>query len=64
MPKDFRDKLMNAIVGFEIEITRIEGKFKLSQNRPDDVPGVIAALMESQDQNDREVAAMMKGQVP
>jgi len=64
MPANFRDQLMKAIVGFEIEITRIEGKFKLSQNRPDDVPGVIAALMESQDQNDREVAAMMKGLVP
>jgi len=64
MPKDFRDKLMNAIVGFEIEITRIEGKFNLSQNRPDDAPGVIAALMESGDQADREVAAMMTELMP
>jgi transcriptional regulator len=60
MPLGFRDKLMNAIVGVEIEITRIEGKFKLSQNRPADAPGVIAALSASADQTEREVATMMK----
>ena len=35
---------MKAIVGIEIEITRLEGKFKLSQNRPADALGVIEAL--------------------
>lgn len=64
LPDEFRDKLMKAIVGFEIEITRIEGKFKLSQNRPDDAPGIIAALSESEDQTDREVAAMMRRLMP
>lgn len=61
MPQEFRDQLMKAIVGFEIEITRMEGKFKLSQNRPADVPGVIAALESSADQTDREVARLMRG---
>ena len=28
------EDMLNAIVGFEISVTRIEGKFKLSQNRP------------------------------
>ena len=60
LPTEFRDKLMHGIVGVEIEITRIEGKFKLSQNRPDDAPGVIAALAASADQTDREVATMMQ----
>ena len=60
MPEAFRDRLMHGIVGIEIEITRLEGKFKLSQNRPDDAPGVIAALAGSEDQTDREVAAMMQ----
>jgi len=50
---------MNGIVGIEVEITRIEGKFKLSQNRPADAPGVIAPLAASVDQQDRELAAMM-----
>jgi transcriptional regulator len=60
MPAEFRDRLMSGIVGVEIEITRIEGKFKLSQNRPADAPGVIAALTSSEDQTDREVAVMMR----
>lgn len=33
LPEEFRRKLVNAIVAFEIEILLIEGKFKLSQNR-------------------------------
>ncbi len=32
-PRDFIDKLLLAIVGLEIPIRRMEGKFKLSQNR-------------------------------
>jgi transcriptional regulator len=60
VPPEFRDKLMAAIVGVEIEITRLEGKFKLSQNRPPDVSGIIQALATSEDQTEREVAAMMK----
>ncbi|CAN7446367.1 FMN-binding negative transcriptional regulator [Mesorhizobium sp. LjRoot246] len=32
-PKDYIDKMLKAIVGIEIEITRLTGKFKLSQNR-------------------------------
>lgn len=56
----YLDKLSPAIVGFEIPITRIEGKFKLSQNRTAaDRTGVIAALQKSSDQNEREVADLM-----
>ena len=45
LPADFTPKLLAAIVGFEIAVERLEGKFKLSQNRrPADLEGVIAAL--------------------
>ena len=60
LPAEFRDGLMRGIVGVEIEITRLEGKFKLSQNRQGDAPGVIAALEASADQTDRDTAQMMK----
>jgi len=33
MPKDFRRSMLAGIVAFRIPIDRIEGKFKLSQNR-------------------------------
>jgi transcriptional regulator len=39
---------MRAIVGIEIPISRIEGKWKMSQNRPEaDRAGVIAGFRES-----------------
>ena len=60
LPAEFRDGLMKGIVGIEIEITRLEGKFKLSQNRPQDAPSVIAMLEDSPDQTDRDTAKMMK----
>ena len=52
--------MLRAIVGFRIEITRLEGKWKLSQNHP---PGrreqVRAALAAAPDDNSRAVAALM-----
>jgi transcriptional regulator len=44
-PGDYVQKLLKAIVGIEIAVTRLEGKFKLSQNRPpEDRAGVIEGL--------------------
>ncbi|MFN8523115.1 MAG: FMN-binding negative transcriptional regulator [Chloroflexota bacterium] len=44
-PADFVDSLLKAIVGVEIQITRIEGKWKMSQNRAEnDRQGVAGGL--------------------
>ncbi len=44
-PADYIEGMLRAIVGFEIEVSGIEGKFKGSQNRPaEDRAGVGAAL--------------------
>jgi transcriptional regulator len=44
-PPDFTDGLMQGIVGIEIDVTRIEAKHKLSQNKSDaDRAGAIAGL--------------------
>jgi transcriptional regulator len=60
LPEDFVQKQMGAIVGFEIEITRLEGKLKLSQNRTvEDQRGVIEGLSQTQRTTDREVADLM-----
>ena len=46
-PADFIAAQIRGIVGVEIEITRIEGKWKVSQNRPlADRQGVVAGLRE------------------
>ena len=63
LPADYKAGMMKAIVGFEIEITRVEAKFKLSQNRkPEDIAGAVAALSQSENQTERELAALMKSQ--
>ena len=44
-PADYTDKLMGGIVGIELEVSRIEAKRKLSQNKSEaDRAGVIAGL--------------------
>jgi transcriptional regulator len=49
-PEDFIDMLINGIVGIEIPITRLTGKWKLDQNRSEsDKLGVIEGLMSTDD---------------
>jgi transcriptional regulator len=43
-PAPYVSSMLGAIVGFEMEVARLEGKFKLSQNRPVEIPGVTAKL--------------------
>ena len=65
LPDDYWDRMTQAIVLFEISLTRVEGKFKLSQNKSTtDIQGVIAALATSIRPMDREVAARMQAAAP
>ncbi|WP_134497254.1 FMN-binding negative transcriptional regulator [Microvirga pakistanensis] len=62
-PPDFLTAQMKGIVGVEIEIARIEGKWKVSQNRPEaDRRGVAAGLRESATDDDRQMAALVEAQ--
>jgi transcriptional regulator len=63
LPEDYQQGMIGGIVGFEIEITQLTGKFKLSQNRtPADRRGVMDAL-EAGGAHDQEVAALMRERV-
>jgi transcriptional regulator len=54
-------KLVNGIVGFRVEITRLEGKWKLNQNHPAERRAkVIAALESSTDVDALEIARLMR----
>ena len=54
---DFTNALVNAIVGLQITVTRIEGKWKFSQNRNDeDRARVVAGLLLQNDSNARSKA--------
>ena len=62
-PEDFVQVMLKAIIGFAIPITRLEGKRKISQNRPaEDVAGVITGLdAEGRPDAAREVALANPG---
>lgn len=58
---DFLEKSVKAIVALEIAITRVEGKFKLSQNRtPEDALGAIRALEDIREPGSVRLAAAMR----
>jgi transcriptional regulator len=62
---DKYDELSQAIVGFEITLARLEGKFKMSQNRkPPDRDGVIQGLQATGRPDDRTLAAFMERVAP
>lgn len=63
LPQDFHQRMLGGIVGFEIEIAQLSGKFKLSQNRSlDDRRRVVTAL-EAGSAAEQEVAALMRVRV-
>jgi transcriptional regulator len=61
-PADYIDGELRSIVGFEMPIAKIEGKWKMSQNRPEgDRESVITNLMDRHKLRDEEVSREMKG---
>jgi transcriptional regulator len=60
LPDQYRLKMMNGIVAFEIEVTDLQAKMKLSQNRSElERENIIHTLGQSTDTNEREIAAYM-----
>ncbi len=61
LPPAYLEGMLKAIVGVEIRVTRIEGKYKLSQNRSEEEQvQVIHALKRRADGKSREVAEEME----
>lgn len=62
-PDGFIDQMLKGIVGIEIPLTRVEGKWKLSQNRPEpDQAGAMAGLEARGDTDSRALAEAMRQQ--
>jgi transcriptional regulator len=59
-PEDYVRSALDAIAGFEIPIERVEGKWKLSQNRSLIDQKRVAEWLESRDDTSRAVAALMR----
>ena len=64
-PEDFVAQQMRAIVGVEIEITRLEGNWKMSQSRSHaDIDGVVQGLRDSAAPEERAVAEIVAARRP
>lgn len=60
-PENYIEGMLRGVSAFEMPIDRLEGKFKLSQNRPaGDRDQVADALSDSAREGDRDLAALMK----
>lgn len=60
-PEVYIDSQLKAIVGFEFQIVRLQGKEKFNQNRPEeDRQGVIKGLLKTQEERKRQVAELME----
>lgn len=56
LPEDYRQKLLAGIVGFEMPIMRIEGKFKLGQNRSEPDQASMRAALHTGNTDARQLA--------
>ncbi len=60
IPEEYERRLLAAVVTFEMRVTRLDGKYKLSQNKTDaDRANVVRELGASDDDLARQTAALM-----
>ncbi|MBV6442927.1 MAG: FMN-binding negative transcriptional regulator [Haliscomenobacteraceae bacterium CHB4] len=61
LPQDYKDALVKGIAAFEIPVEKLEAKWKMSQNKPEqDRANVMRHLLESEDGAARQVGEMMR----
>ena len=59
LTEEFTEKMKRGIVGFEIAVDRVDGKFKLSQNRPPQDRASVLGAMEAGGAGERALAEWM-----
>jgi transcriptional regulator len=58
---NYPDKMLNAIIGFEISVQEIQGKVKIGQNKSgEDLKGVVKALDKSSLDNEKAISDLIK----
>jgi len=61
LPDEFKFRMLNGIVAFEMKVTSLEAKNKLSQNRSEvEMKHIVEAFENSGDVNERDIAEYMK----
>lgn len=64
LPADYIEKLLSAIVGFEIEVTELDNVYKLSQNRDEKSYDNIVDELKKLDGDAKQVAGIMEERKP
>ena len=63
-PHDFIEKMITAVVGIEIEVTRLVGKWKVSQNQPSqNQSGVVQGLRSMISTDASEMAVLVEEKI-
>ena len=63
LPQDFVQKKMSGVVGFAVDVTRVDAGYKLSQNRNDtDHENIVRELEKRGDEQSAEVAKAMQAE--
>ncbi len=61
LPAEYKNTLLDYIVGFEIEITELTGTFKLGQNRSlEDQAALLEGLSKQNDADSKQLAEFIK----
>ena len=60
LPTAYRESLLNAIVGFEIEVAELDNVYKLSQNRDEKSYDNIVHELKQQDSDAKQIAGIME----
>jgi transcriptional regulator len=64
LPADYIDKLIKAIVGFELEVTELENVHKLSQNRDEKSYDNVVKELKQQDGDAKVIGEIMEERKP
>lgn len=65
LPDDFVEREMRGVIAFQVEVSRIEANYKLSQNRNDiDFRSIVTKLEERDDEMSHGVAEAMRQNRP
>jgi len=60
LPIDYKEKLIKAILAFELEVTEMDNVHKLSQNRDEKSYDNIVQQLKKQDGDAKEIASLME----
>jgi transcriptional regulator len=64
-PADYLEKMLGAVVGIEIEVSSLQGKYKFSQNQPaENRAGVVAGLRQIDSDQARQTADWVAALAP